>query len=164
QAFIDAEHAETTYDPRYHGWYDDRLVEPGDVDLPPALMPPEEVTAWLANWPPTDLEERTKTYQQTQRDEHLLRGLKSGQFTLKGMTFPFRDQECTIRDVPHLLTTVEEELNKTVEGFHELDRQVLAAHRSAARYLDDRTGRSGRAAELLDRYRFHLAVQGQLRG
>src|SRR5262249_48966827 len=32
QAFIDEEHKETTYDPRYHGMYDGRLIDPGDVD------------------------------------------------------------------------------------------------------------------------------------
>ena len=164
QAFIDAEHAETTYDPRYHGLYDDRFVDPGDVDSPPTAWPAERVTTWLAGWPPVDLEARTQAYRQAQGDEHLLRGLKSGQFSLKGMTFPFRDRDCTMRDVPGLLETVEGELKAAVEGFHDLDRQVLAAHRSAARHLDDRTGQPGREAELLERYRFHLAVQGLLRG
>ena len=69
-----------------------------------------------------------------------------------------------MRDVPRLLSAVEGELKAAVESFHDLDRQALAAHRSAARLLDERTGQPGREAELLDRYRFHLAVQGLLRG
>ena len=66
QAFIDAEHAETTYDPRYHGWYDDRFIDPGDLDLPPAVWPPGRVTGWLADWPPADLEARAQAYRQAQ--------------------------------------------------------------------------------------------------
>src|SRR5205807_3024120 len=31
QAFIDDEHAETTYHPRYHGLYENRYVKPGDL-------------------------------------------------------------------------------------------------------------------------------------
>ena len=164
QAFIDAEHAETTYDPQYHGWYDDRFLNPGDLDLLPPLWPADEVAGWLANWPPADLEARTKAYRQHQGEEQALRGLKSGELSLKGKTFTFREKECTIRDVPRLLSTVEEELKAAVESFHERDRQVLAAHRSAAHLLDGRTGQPGREAELLDRYRFHMAVQGLLRG
>jgi Zn-dependent protease with chaperone function len=33
QAFIDAEHAETTYHPRYRGLYENRYIKPGDIDL-----------------------------------------------------------------------------------------------------------------------------------
>src|SRR5262245_8393207 len=32
QEYIDNEHADTTYDPKYHGAYDDRPLEPGDLD------------------------------------------------------------------------------------------------------------------------------------
>jgi Zn-dependent protease with chaperone function len=32
QTFLDAEHRLATYDPRYHGMYDDRFIEPGDVN------------------------------------------------------------------------------------------------------------------------------------
>src|SRR5262249_13650705 len=116
------------------------------------------------DWPPADLEARAKAYRKVQGEEHLLRGLKAGELTLKGRTFPFRDQECTLRDVPRLLSAVEEELTKGVESFHELDRQALAGRGSAARLLDERTGRPGREAEVLERYRFHQAVQGLLRG
>src|SRR5262249_1970873 len=31
QTYIDNEHADTTYDPKYHGLYDDRPLEPGDL-------------------------------------------------------------------------------------------------------------------------------------
>ena len=31
QKFIDNEHADTTYDPKYKGCYDDRPLEPGDT-------------------------------------------------------------------------------------------------------------------------------------
>ena len=69
-----------------------------------------------------------------------------------------------MRDVDRLLAQVDEGVEVGDEAFHELDRQVFLAHWSAARHLDrDADGRF-REAELLERYRFHAALQGLLRG
>ena len=163
--FIDAEHAETTYDAKYHGWYDDRFINPGDLKLlPPQPWAPDRVDAWLASWPPVDLEERNKLYREHQSELGLLQGLKSGELQLKGTTFPFRGRDRTIRDVPRLLTEVDGEVEKEIKGFHELDRDVFLAHWSLARQLDRSTGETRRETDLLKRYRFHTAVQGFLQG
>jgi Zn-dependent protease with chaperone function len=166
QAFIDAEHAESTYDPRYHGLYDDRFVNPGDPkNLPEQPWPRDELAAWLADWPPADLGDRVRAYRDRQSEYHLLRGLKSGEYVLKGKTFPFRDRECSARDVDRIFAEVDKELGSAVEGFHHLDRQVFLAHWSLARHLDG-AGNDGtpRETELLERYRFHTALQGLLAG
>jgi Zn-dependent protease with chaperone function len=165
QAFIDAEHAETTYDSRYHGWYDDRFINPGDLDrLPREPWSREQLTPWLANWPLADLEKRVQANRERRNEHDLLVGLKDGNLQLKGTTFTFRDRQCTLRDVKRLLVEVDDELKTDSEEFDDLDRQVFLAHWSLARDLDKRAGETGRETELLERYRFHIILQGLLRG
>jgi len=160
QAFIDAEHAETTYDPRYQGWYDDRMINPGDVELPPLKpWPIEKVTAWLADWPPDGLGKRLDRFRECQGENDLLRGIGSGALRLKGPTFDYHGRTYTRRDVPRLVDAVEQELTTTRKEFDALDRQGFEAHWSAARHLDEAIGMAGREAELRDRYRFHMTVQ-----
>jgi Zn-dependent protease with chaperone function len=166
QKFIDAEHAENTYDPKYHGLFDDRFIDAGK--LPDALTPPwpqEQMAGWLSTWPPPGLEAQVEAFRKRQGEFHILRGLKSGELQLKGKTFTFRDAPITLRDVDRLLTQVDQELAADVEAFHRLDRDACLAHWSLARHLDAAEGRpSGRQSELLERYRFHMAVQGLLQG
>jgi Zn-dependent protease with chaperone function len=166
QAFINAEHTETTYDPKYHGLYDDRLLNPGEVDdLPKKPWPAEKIRHWLARWPGPDLEERMKAFRQRQAEYHLLSGLSSGDFTLKDKTFTFRDQQCAASDVHKLFAQVDKELDADLDSFHKLDRQVFLAHWSLARHLDGNGPDPGlHETELLERYRFQLAVQGLLHG
>jgi Zn-dependent protease with chaperone function len=166
QTFIDAEHAERTYDPKYHGLFDDRFVNFGDLqDLPEQPWSREELAAWLSNWPPQDLEQQVQAYRERQAEYHLLRGLQSGELTLKGKTFTLHDQQYTIRDVDKLFASVDKEMDADLEAFHRLDRQIFLAHWSLARSLDTRDGGgNGAEAELLQRYRFHMALQGPLQG
>jgi len=166
QAFIDAEHAESTYDPKYQELYDDRFVNPGSLEeLPAEPWPREELVTWFANWPAADLEQRVKTYRERQSEYHLLRGLQNGDLKLKGKTFSFRDQQCSARDVNRLFTQVDKELDAELQAFHRLDRQVFLAHWSLARHLDHATGQGNSGElDLLERYRFHMALQGLLQG
>jgi len=161
QQFIDAEHAETRFDPRYHGFYDNRFLNPGDVhELPAEPWPQEETIAWLAAWPVADLQQQVEAFRQRQSEYGLLRGLQSGELSLKGKTFPFRGQDCSANDVKRLFETVDKELDAAIEDFHRLDRQVFLAHWSLAHHLDRIEGKErSRETELLARYRFHLASQ-----
>jgi Zn-dependent protease with chaperone function len=162
QAFVDAEHAEVTYDPRYHGWYDDRFINPGDLDLLPSPWSQEALSNWFADWPAKDLEMKNATYRERQSELSLLQGLSSGDLQLKGRTFKFRERDVTMREVKGLLKDVDEELTAFAESFHERDREILVAHRSIARELDAATPSPHRENELLDRYRFHMTLQGFL--
>lgn len=164
QTFIDAEHAESTYGAQYHGLFDDRFINPGELTASSAeAWPHERLAAWFAGWPLADLEEQVKTHRQRQAEYHLLRGLRSGELTLKGKTFAFREQQCTLQDVDRLLPQLEKELDAGAEAFARLDREMFLAHWSLARHLDAAEGpRNQRETELRERYRFHLAVQGLL--
>jgi Zn-dependent protease with chaperone function len=166
QKFIDAEHAESTYDPKYHGLFDDRFIDPGDLqELPAEPWTRAEVAAWLAGWPPVELQQQLDAHRERQSQYYLLRDLQSGDLAPKGKTFPFRDQECSMKDVDRLLTMVDKELDSDRQAFHGLDRRAFLGHWSLARRLDEGGGpANGRAADLLDRYRFHMAMQGLLQG
>lgn len=165
QDFIDAEHIETTYDSKYHGWYDDRFINPGDLELlPPSPWQHDRIAEWLADWPPKDLESQVQAYRERQNELNLLQGLESGNLQLKGSTFPFRGRDRTLRDVKRLTKEVDDELTADVEAFHKKDREVFLAHWSIARDLDRAAESSSREAELLERYRFHTKLQPLLQG
>lgn len=162
QAFIDAERAETTYDPKYHGLFDNRPLRIGDPADPATEPADDRLAAFFAAYPPPDLAARMADYTRRQGEEHILSGLKSGQLSLKGSTFSFRDRDARMRDVPGLLETVEKELAADREQFTAWDREMYAAHFRAAHRLDP-----ARAADLRRRYEFQLRVQhwiGELTG
>jgi hypothetical protein len=162
QPFIDAETAETTYDARYQGWYDDRLINPGDVELTPLKpWPPDKITSWLANWPPSDLGGRSERIRELQEDVQVLKGIGSGAVQIQGATFEYRNHHYGRHHIPRLVADVEAELQRTVKSSDDLDRQAFEAHWSLAKHLD-KVQAAGREAELRERYRFHMAVQRQL--
>jgi len=163
-AFISAEHEETTYDPKYHGYYDDRFIAPGDLnDGRGETWRDGEIDGWLSGWPPPDFESLLDGYRSRLNDANTLSGLNTGDYKLKGRTFRFREQECTKKDVLRLLSQVEGELERDREAFQRFDRSAFLVHASIARTLDRSLG-GQRAVDLLDRYRFHSAVQGLLHG
>ena len=169
QKFIDAEHAETTYDPKYHGLYDDRFINPGEL---PAVVPQvtnndwpaDRIAAFLREWPGADLEQKMKEYRDRQGDFNLLQGLHSGDYTLKGKTFKLREVDYTASDVKWLFEMVDKELAEDHKNFHAIDAQVFQAHLEAAKDLERLMSDAvGCAENLLERYQFHLAVQDLLR-
>ncbi|HJZ91226.1 MAG TPA: M48 family metallopeptidase [Gemmataceae bacterium] len=165
QDFIDAEHAETSYDPKYHGWYNGRFINPGDLkSLPAEPWPPAELAAWEAAWPPADLGQRNRVFRERQSERGLLRGLVSGNLPIKGQTFTYRSRQYALSEVTRLLAEIDTELDADVKGFDELDRRAFLAHWSLARHLDVPDGRGHRERELLQRYQFHMALQGLLQG
>jgi hypothetical protein len=158
-----------TYDPRYHGLYDDRFLKPGML---PAVVPETLDMEWsdgkirdfLRDWPGAGLEERMKVHFSRRNDMSLLAGLKNGQLTLKGKTFTFRDEERRPRDIDSLYEAVDKELAEDHAVFERWDEQCFSAHLNAAKVLAKReAGQSGWAEDLLRRYQFHLETQELLR-
>jgi Zn-dependent protease with chaperone function len=159
QAFIDAEHAETIYHPRYHGLYDNRYLTPGDLN--------ELLRAGRSEVPTIDrlaqsqealyndvLKDRMAVHRERQQECDLLARLANGAVELTGKDFQFRGARYKAKEASQWLTEVQKELDEDFVWMGALDRQVLLVHLDMARPLQQ-----NERAELEDRYRFHLGLQ-----
>ncbi|MBL8793162.1 MAG: M48 family metalloprotease [Planctomycetia bacterium] len=163
QAFIDDEHAEMTYDQRYHALYDGRFLEPGALpDLVAACRAEPWNDARLAGANHelygSGLKDWMEKHHQKLGEFQLLNGLVQGELSVKGKDFEFRGKRVRPTEVKPLLEQVDGELTQDREWLAKLDREVFLAHYQMA-------GRLGEAVrnELMRRYEFHLAVQEALR-
>jgi Zn-dependent protease with chaperone function len=156
QEFIDAEHAETTYDARYHGLYDYRFLNPGDVDeLATTLAAAEDqLTESHARLYGEELKAHMDAYKSRQEDYGRLARLAQGAVELTGNDFQFRGARYRAGDAGQLLNQVSKELDGDFEWMSALDRQTFLVHHAMAARLGGEIPR-----ELEDRYRFHLLVQ-----
>jgi Zn-dependent protease with chaperone function len=163
QAFIDDEHAEMAYHPRYHGLYDGRIIEPGDVSelvraasaeswdrgtlaRAQALLYGDEMTGWLEGH-----NDRLKEYD-------LLLGVSRGFVKPVGGTVEFRGRSYRPQEAESLLREVDGELAEDQRWLANLDRKVFLTHYRMAQQVDDAAAR-----ELAERYRFHIGVQSFFR-
>lgn len=160
QAFIDAEHAETTYDARYHGLYENRYVKPGDLaelsTLSAALdfRDRAKLTAAHAALYGDELKERMDAHKARQEEINKLAKVAHGAVELTGKDFEYRGGRYRLADAARLLKEVEGEIDKDFEWMHALDRQVFRVHYAMASQLGE-----AERTELEERYKFHLAVQ-----
>jgi Zn-dependent protease with chaperone function len=142
QQFIDDEHAETTYDPKYQGIYDGRPLSPGEIsDLTQMVRESpwdedriDKVFAKLYEGAGGKNEE----YQELKKDKAALENTPG-------------------RPSPRLkkkIKAIEKELDRHWEWFKSLDRRVYLCHvqMAAAVNPDWRD-------ELVERYRFGLEIQ-----
>ncbi len=160
QAFIDAEHAETTYNPRYHGLYDNRYIKPGDLAELTAHAAREEFddpakleAAHAALYGP-DLQERTGAQKTRGEEADKLTRLMHGAVELTGTDFEHRGRRYRRVDAERLLKEVDEESKQYFESVHAIDRESFRVHYAMAVQLGETD-----AAELERWYRFHLNVQ-----
>ncbi|HEV3439141.1 MAG TPA: M48 family metalloprotease, partial [Gemmata sp.] len=160
QAFIDAEHAETTYHARYHGLYDDRYVRPGELaelcvrSEWAEFDDPVRLKTALAQLYDDDLKNTMTAHKNRQEEATRLARMAQGAVRLTGKDFEHRGKRFGLSQVPRLLKEVESEIGKDFENMHALDRVVFRVHYAMAVQLGE-----AERAELEERYRFHLAVQ-----
>lgn len=160
QRFIDEEHAETTYHPRYHGAYDNRPIRPGNLDQLAAKVRREP-------WSPevlgnvgrrlylTELEERMKDLKALREDRDFLEKIDDDNEPLDyDGTFRFRGKRYDERDIERLRKKVDREMDEQYEWLHEFDGRVFRVHYQMAREVSRET-----AEDLLERYRFHMEAQ-----
>jgi Zn-dependent protease with chaperone function len=156
QAFIDEEHAETTYHPRYHGLYDQRYLTPGELD---ALL--KTATAFAdagalgdaySGLYGAELKARMEAHRAREEDYRKIAPLALGAVELTGKDFLFRGTRYRTGDASHLLEQVKKELEADYDWMADVDRQAFLVHYAIACQL-------GEEHEFLERYRFHLAVQ-----
>jgi hypothetical protein len=160
QAFIDAEHAETTYNPRYHGLYENRYVKPGDLavvcgpGVREAYADREHLAAAHGRLWDDEVKERMAAHKARHEEVNKLGRLAHGAVQLTGKDFEHRGRRFTHRDAARLLKEVEKELDQDYEWMHAIDRDVLRVHYTMAAQLGEAD-----AAELEGWYRFHIAMQ-----
>jgi Zn-dependent protease with chaperone function len=159
QAFIDEEHAETTYSPRYHGLYDHRYLAPGDLDellrsTPVEVAGVDRLADAYARLYGDEFKARMEAHQARQEDFRHVAPLAHGAVELKGKDFQFRGVRYQAADARQLLNQVKKELDQDFEWMASLDRQVFLVHCGIARQVGEEAQR-----EMEDRYRFHLALQ-----
>jgi Zn-dependent protease with chaperone function len=143
QEYIDNEHAETTYDPKYHGAYDDRPLEPGDL---------AELNDMIATSPWTE-ERMASVYARlyegcqdhVEAHAHLHRQLAS--LNAEIVVKPSAKMKRTIK-------TMEKQLDDNWEWFKSFDRRVYLLHVQMAAQVNSQW-----RDELIERYRFQLEVQ-----
>jgi Zn-dependent protease with chaperone function len=156
QAFIDQEHADCSFDPRYAGVYDDRYVEPGN---------PDELVELCRSYFDSDDEldrARTELLSPSVREaasEHhgrLAEAEALGRVD-DSAEFDFRGQKQPPGNARRLHTEVTRELAQFRQRLAKFDRDVFLAHYAMANRLAD-----GSVLDLVDRYRFHLGIQNAL--
>jgi hypothetical protein len=165
QAFIDEEHAETTYHPRYHGLYDHRYLTPGDLDEliqgPTAeFAGADRLAEAHALLYGDELKARMEGHRIRQEEYGRLAPLARGAVELTGKDFQFRGVRYRAAEAGRLLDKVRQELDQDYEWMAGMDHQAFLVHYEMARQVGDEARR-----EIEDRYRFHLALQrlhGQL--
>jgi heme oxygenase len=144
QKFIDDEYAETTYDKRYEGVYEDRLIAPGDLDELNDLIAKEP-------WP----NERLLTvYDKLYFD---VKGRADDRRELTEERSKILDQSggASSRRARKLLKEVEAKIDTADAWFDSLDRRAyLVFVQMAYRVNNDLY------YDLINRYRFHMAIQG----
>lgn len=144
QKYIDEENAETTYDAKYEGSYDDRIINPGDLDELNDLIQKEP-------WPDDRLKAVYEKLYSDIGDRAETRAELAKEYdSLVENSGPYRG-----RKARKLLKEVESKLEKCDEWFHSLDRRVYLVFVQMAYRVKDEYYH-----ELINRYRFHIAVQG----
>ncbi len=143
QKFIDDEHAETTYDARYEGVYDDRMIDTGDIDELNELIQKEPWTderlATVYRKLYADVDGRAETRKDISKELDEVQGKAGGK---RG------------RKIKRLVKELEEKLDKCDEWFHSLDRRAYLVFVQMAYRVNNEI-----YYELINRYRFHMAIQ-----
>ncbi len=155
--------------PHYHGLFDNRIVEPGDVDAVAAELdaaeasgapPADEARAAAAAWTGEPLKIRMAEIAAMEKDVGTLERLESGEEKIPSGGFAFRGKAIVKKDVPRLLEKVREEVGTRRGGLAEADRAFFRHF-----YLLSGRAEAGAAScreELMKRYRCLLGVQKEI--
>ena len=159
QAFIDAEHAETTYDKRYQGAYDGRFIDPGATEALEGEVQrdpwkPEILSRNYQRLFGPEFRERTREYLLLYKEREILKRVQNDARQGKVESFLFRDRSYRPASVKRLTKKVEDQYREELRWLAARDRMVYLIHYQMAREVGRAT-----ANELASRYRFHLKLQ-----
>jgi Zn-dependent protease with chaperone function len=142
QAYIDGEHADTTYDPKYQGIYDDRKLDPGEISELNQIIRESPWDEGRINKVFEKLYEgaagKHEEYDELHKEKATLEntpGRPSGRMKRK-------------------IEKVEKQLDKVWEWFQSFDRRVYLVHVQMGQYVNREW-----ADELVERYRFQMEIQ-----
>ncbi|MBA2661706.1 MAG: M48 family metalloprotease [Bradymonadaceae bacterium] len=163
QTFIDDEHAEIIFDQKYLGMYDNRFIEPGDLDTLIGEVEAEHAAAsdklddqWRRLYG-DELRSFMGTFKGRIEELQLLESVIGEQLSW-GKTFVFRGEKYRPSDAQELFSQVFSEMEQDRQWFGALDRDVFVIHYRISLQLDE-----SMREELLTRYRFHLVTQEMTR-
>jgi Zn-dependent protease with chaperone function len=159
QGFIDDEHADRTYDPKYQGLYDNRnLIVKNLNDLakegssqPWSITELGQTHSALYN---AEVKHRSQLYYKRIEEFHLLNAVENGWQRCKNGELEFRGEVYDPDDAKRLKKKVDKELEKDNRWLEEQDRRVFMCHFQMALHINQEV-----AEELYRRYEFHLELQ-----
>jgi hypothetical protein len=156
QAFIDEEHAEAAFDPRYQGIYDKRLLELANFDqlvrevstkAPPSS---DEISQSLRNLYPAKLQSWVSEHRRRQDEFDMLNNVCTGRTQMD--SFEFRGRHYPSDEAQVRLSEVHAELEADRRYLERFDQSVFTLYHHLAE-------QQGRQEEFAQRYRFHLELQ-----
>jgi len=159
QKFIGEEHQALTYDPRYHGMYDSRLIELGyledvfnlgECEVPTAAALEQRHAALYAGEVPKRAAAHKRHIEEWDRIVAFRR--EAGQDKNKKVVF--RGKQYRRREVQRLLEFIDEDLQKDCRRLAFHDEEILLVHYYMSRLL----GQTALVA-LRERYTFHEKLQ-----
>jgi Zn-dependent protease with chaperone function len=143
QEFIDEEYAEITYDPKYHGCYDERPIWPGSIAELNKEIDREP-------WAPTRIAHaHSRLYRELGNKVEDLAYIRKAirKIYRKSYGRPRGRDRDRLEDLEH-------DFEKLTDWFASFDRRVYLVHIQMARKLDREL-----FDELVHRYKFHLEIQ-----
>lgn len=143
QEYIDNEHAETTYDPKYHGAYDDRPLEPGDLSELNRIICESPWTEERIEKVYAKLYEGCREHAEAHADLH--KDLASLNENVVGRPSP---------KIKRRIEETEKKIEENWEWFKSFDRRVYLLHVQMAAQVNLQW-----RDELVERYRFQMEVQ-----
>jgi Zn-dependent protease with chaperone function len=144
QKFIDDEHAEMEYDPRYHGAYDGRYLNPGSLEELDEII---EKEPW---------EDERLSRVEAKLYKGLERRVEDRDDAIKEYNRVLRDCDYRPRGkTKRIVEDLDEEIKEHADWFKSFDRRVYLVYMQMARRISD----AAKLKELRERYRFHLPLQ-----
>ena len=159
QSFINDEHADRTYDPRYQGLYDNRnlmLKEIGELARDGSKQPWSitELAHAHANLYTAEVKHHAQLYYKRIEELNLLNAVQNGWHRPKDDELEFRGEVYELDDAKRLLKKVDKELEKDNKWLGEIDHKVFMTYFQMALHISQEV-----AEELYRRYDFHLELQ-----
>jgi len=159
QGFIDDEHADRTYDPKYQGLYDFRNLLLDDITelakdgsrQPWSITELAETHATLYN---AEVKHRSQLYYKRVEEKNMLVAVYNGWQKPKNDEIEFRGDIYEIDDAKRLIKKVEKEIEKDHRWIKAHDLRVFMTYFQMALHINQEV-----AEELYRRYAFHMELQ-----